>query len=102
LHRPESYGDAVHAYEKSLELASDQFEALANLGDACLQLGRTEEAIKALDRAATIKSDDVNVHFLLAQSYLRSGNRENALREYELLKGLDGSLAEKFGKLLNE
>ena len=98
LHSPENFSDAAPAYQKSLELDPDQFESRANLGDVCLQLDRTEEAIDALRQAAKIKPNDVKVHFLLAQCYLKAGNRDDALREYGIVKRLDSSVAEDLAK----
>ena len=75
--------------------------ALANLGDACLQLGQFEEARDALVRAGQINSNDAKLHLLLGEAYLSLGRRDEAFREVEALRQLDGSLADTLARLLN-
>jgi len=100
LHRPGTFDKAAAAYENSIELNPSQFEALANLGDAYFRLGRAEDARKVLTQAELIKSDDSKLHCLLGEVYVCLGNRDQASREYEILKQLDPSLADDLGKLM--
>jgi tetratricopeptide (TPR) repeat protein len=75
-------------------------QALANLGDAYLQLGRLEEAREILTHARAVSSNDPKLHHSLAELYLKLGMREEAYREQEILRELDPSLADALAKLL--
>jgi len=97
---PETFVEAIAAYQKSLELEPGQFMALANLGDVNLQMGRIEEARDCLIRAGDITPNDPKLHNLLGQVYLRLGRRDEALREHEILKSLDPMLADALAKSL--
>jgi len=101
LHEPETFPDAIAAYRKSLELDPRQFVALANLGDAYLQVGRFEEARDALVQAEEINSNDSELHLLLGKVCLKLGRRDEALREREILGRLDPARADKLAKLLD-
>jgi tetratricopeptide (TPR) repeat protein len=98
---PTTFVEATAAYQKSLELEPGQFVALANLGDVNLQMGRIEEARDSLIRARNVNPNDPKLHHLLAQVYLRLGRRDEALREHEILKSLDPTLADAFANSLN-
>jgi tetratricopeptide (TPR) repeat protein len=100
LHEPGKFDKAAEALEKSLELDSNQYETLANLGDTYLELGRIEDAKNVLTKAEKIKSNDPRLHFLLGAVYLRLGDRTSALRESEILKKQDRSFAEDLEKLI--
>jgi tetratricopeptide (TPR) repeat protein len=100
LHQPDTLAEAAAAYQKSLELNPEQFEALLNLGDAYLQLGRVEEARDILTRAGTVNSEDSNLHHSFGELYLKLGMRDEAYRELEVLRRLDRSLADALAKLL--
>jgi Flp pilus assembly protein TadD len=96
-----TYDQAVAAYKESLKLNPGQFEALANLGDARFRLGRAEDALNVLIQAEAIKSNDSKLHHLLGEVYIQLGNRDDASREYEILKQLGRSLADDLGKLMS-
>lgn len=61
----------------------DDGDALNLLGGIALQRGNYVEALKALERAATVKPRDAGIHFNLAGVYRRCGRLEDALAHYE-------------------
>jgi Flp pilus assembly protein TadD len=64
---------------------------------------RWNEAISAYKRAINIKFDDAKIHYDLAIAYMMIKDRNSAVKEHMILKGLDKYLAEKLsGKLLFE
>jgi Flp pilus assembly protein TadD len=75
--------------------------SIANLGDARFRLGRAEDALNVLIQAEAIKSNDSKLHHLLGEVYIQLGNRDDASREYEILKQLDRSLADDLGKQMS-
>jgi tetratricopeptide (TPR) repeat protein len=101
LHGIERFDEAAAEYRKSLELTPGQFVALANLGDAYLQMGMLHEAKNAFVNAGAIDMKDPKLHRLLGEVYVKLGSKDDACREHEILKVLDPTLAEELGKLLN-
>jgi len=69
--------EAVAPLEKAVRLDPGSTAARAALGRAYLQTDRPAEAIPHLEAAAAA-DDDGNLHYLLAQAWLRTGEREQA------------------------
>jgi predicted Zn-dependent protease len=59
------------------------------LGRALLELGRTEDAIRALERAAVLAPASADVHFALSRAYQRTGRTEAAARAREEFQRLE-------------
>lgn len=68
---------ALPALETAHRLDPKSLEVRAALGRALLQSDRPAAAIPHLE-AATAADDDGNLHYLLAQAYLRTGQRDKA------------------------
>lgn len=68
---------ALPALETAHRLDPASLEARAALGRAYLQSDRPAAAVPHLEAAARA-DDDGNLHYLLAQAYLRTGQREKA------------------------
>ena len=60
---------AVSMYRKALLIQPQSVEALCNLGNSLLKLGKTGEALKHLNRAAGLKQDDVETNLALSKAY---------------------------------
>jgi tetratricopeptide (TPR) repeat protein len=60
------------------------------------------ESVDAYKMAVNLRPEDATAHYGLATSYLAAGNREAALKEYEVLKELDGVAAEQLLKNINK
>ena len=72
------------------------------LGRACVKAGHPEEAIVAYKHAISTHIDYAEAHRELGEIYLRTGNTDFALEEYEILKTLDEELADELLALLQE
>ena len=72
------------------------------MGSAYGNLGRYEEAVMAFKVAILLKPDLVGAHYNLGLAYLRIGNREGAVKEYNIIKGLHGDTANELLGLINE
>jgi tetratricopeptide (TPR) repeat protein len=70
------------------------------LGDAYYELERYEEAIEAYKQGIRLNPNDPSGCFNLAKTYLKMDNRDLALKEYEILKTLDGKLAKELANLI--
>src|SRR5690606_3261282 len=76
----ERYLEASRAFRAAIRRAPDLAAAHNGLGASLMHLGRTDEAILALDRAATLDACDPNPLLNLALLHQRSGE-EAAARE---------------------
>ena len=86
--------------------------AYNNLGYVYEYLGRFEEAIKYYKQAIKIKPDFVLAHENLANlvdaryrsgiTHLKNGNKDSALKEYEILKTIDANMANELLKIINK
>jgi tetratricopeptide (TPR) repeat protein len=56
-------------------------------------MGKFKEAIKAEERAIRLEPNNARAHFSLALAYLRLGNKDAALKQYSLLKTMNGNWA---------
>lgn len=57
-------------------------------------LGRSTEAIPAMEKSLLIESRQAKLWAALIETYQVAGRREDARRAYEQLRGIDGSMAE--------
>ncbi len=73
----------------------DDASAYFNLGVACEQLGRLEEAIDAYERAIKYNPNHTGARFNLALTYLKKNEKGAALEQYEVLRRLNPELAQK-------
>lgn len=81
--------DAVGAFERSIALGSDSWEAPYGLGSAFLRLDRSAEAVPLLERAHTMNPGSVDVENNLGIAYLEVGNVPEARASFEAASRLD-------------
>lgn len=85
-------GDAQTALpwaQKSVATAPNAFPAHKALGQALLETGDVDGAIKELLIGITLAPDSPGLHFTLARAYQRAGRTEDANREREEFTRLD-------------
>ena len=58
-------------------------------------MGRLDEEISSFQKALKIRPRYSAVRFNLAMTYLKKGDRENAMAQYEALKKFDVTMAEE-------
>jgi tetratricopeptide (TPR) repeat protein len=90
-----NFGDAIEQYKKSLDLDGNYIPALTGIALAYLSLGDQKgagtaeasqaysEAVRHLEKAATLAPRDPDVHALLSRAYLASDRTDEALAEAE-------------------
>ena len=61
-----------------------------------------DTTIEALKEAIRIKPDCIEAHYLLGSAYVKKGNKDDALKEYEILNDSGKILAGKLLKLINK
>lgn len=77
-------GDAARAesaFRAALAAAPDSCEPLVGLAEVALDSGRTDEAVKLLEKAISIDSRYRAPHFLLGRALAKLGRDEEAARE---------------------
>lgn len=88
----------IDACSKAIKIDPAFADAYNNLGVALGQLGRYPESIQAFDRAILLNPNFAEAHLGLGIAHLMSGDKNAALKEYQILKKLD---AEKANMLLD-
>ena len=93
--------EAVEAFKKTVSLMPKNAVAYNNLGVAYGKLGKLNDEIAALQQAVKIRPNYSSGRYNLGITYLKTGNKKAALKEYELLKDFDESVAEALMKEIN-
>jgi tetratricopeptide (TPR) repeat protein len=74
---------AVEQYELALELGGEELAPLMRLGDALLELGRTEEAGEYFQAALELDPDGAAAEFGLGRVAALAGNPEQAIEHFQ-------------------
>jgi tetratricopeptide (TPR) repeat protein len=90
LERLEEAADELRVAAK---LSPDDASVFCEFGAVLSMSSRFEQAKTAFKQALAIDSACADAHYLLGIEYNRVGDRDAAVREYEILKKLDKSLA---------
>jgi tetratricopeptide (TPR) repeat protein len=77
--------------KRAISLNGDLYEARITLGRALVRLGRAEEAVEHLERAAALAPRNPEPHYQLALAYKRLGKPALAERENEIVKQIHAS-----------
>jgi tetratricopeptide (TPR) repeat protein len=95
------YSDALGAFEQYKTYKPDA-RADNYLGECYLELGRTAEAINALNSAVAFNPDFDKARYNLGRAYLKSGDRDSASVQYEMLRNGRSEWADKLLILMNQ
>jgi tetratricopeptide (TPR) repeat protein len=98
--KKQSWYLAIQAYQQAVRLDSKFIEAWNNLGHAYRKTKEYDKALEAYKRALELKPDYANAHEYLGRTYLAMGNKNAAMREYEVLKRLDAKMADELLKAI--
>jgi tetratricopeptide (TPR) repeat protein len=88
-----SYEKAVETLREVVRIDPNDAYAYSMLGDAYWGYGHYEEAIVAYKQAMKLHVDDPHVRYQIALAYLKMGDKDSAIEEHEILKGVDEELA---------
>ena len=88
-----SWDLAVAAYQQSVRAEPKFVEAWNGLGHAHRKAKQYDKALEAYKQAITLKPDYANPHEYLARTYVALGDKDAAMREYEIVKRLDAKMA---------
>jgi tetratricopeptide (TPR) repeat protein len=95
------FEEAINNYLQAVKIKPEYADAYNNLGVAFGQLGRYQESIQAFRQAVHIKPNFAEAHCGLGISYLQAGDKDSALNQYEILKKLDMTQANKLLNLIS-
>jgi pentatricopeptide repeat protein len=93
FHKAKQWASAVKEYERALALGGRFPEAFNNLAYCYRKLGQVDKAIELYKTAIQLRPIFHQAHDYLARAYLAKGDRQAALREYAIVRRLDGKLA---------
>lgn len=80
---------------QAVQTAPDNFAGRQAYGQALLELGDSDEAIKQLQAGIALASDVPTLHFMLARAYQKAGRLADADKEREIFARLDSKARAK-------
>ena len=88
---------AINTYVGAIERQPRNPLLFEALGNVYLRLNRTDEAIRALERAVSLKPDLSSSRYSLAQAYKQAGSRDEnaALQLQKALNNLDENSSDR-------
>lgn len=96
------YREAAGYLKEAVRIAPDLLPAWSNLGAMYNHLEQPDEALAAFRQVLRLQPGNTDAHYQAALALLALGRRDEACVEYEALRKLDPTLAEKLLPLLSE
>ncbi len=97
-----NWNQAAGLFQKSVERDGSNYKALNMLGFSLRQSGRHQEAIRAYNRALSIKPDYAQALEYRGKAHAGAGNKRAALADYEKLVRLGSPLAEDLKEAIDK
>jgi tetratricopeptide (TPR) repeat protein len=94
------FNDAREIFNEVIRLSPNSFEGHFNLGLAHEGLRNYPEAVAAFRRASQMNPYDTDTNYELGVCLSKSGDREGAIVQYEILRDKDAKAAEKLRRAL--
>ncbi len=98
--KKKSWSLAIQAYLEAVRLDPKFAEAWNNLGFCYRKVVQYDKAFGAYKQALDLKPDYPDAHEYMARTYLAMGDKDGAMREYEILKHLDVKMAAELMKAI--
>jgi tetratricopeptide (TPR) repeat protein len=95
------YDEAAQAYVKAIQLQPQNYVFLFNLGMLMYAANSYDNAATAFQKAIQIKPEDADCHYMLGKTYSQQGNRQESMRQYNILQKLDPKLAKDLYRYIN-
>jgi Flp pilus assembly protein TadD len=88
------YDEAIEVHQQAVRLKPGEAILHNNFGYTLINAKRYEDAVRTLEEAVRLAPDSDLSHYNLSRAYYLKGDREQAQKHYEILKGLNPSKAE--------
>ncbi len=98
--KKKSWDLAIAAYQQAVRIEPKFPEAWNNMGYCYRKVKQFDKALDAYKQAISLKPDFSYPHEYMARTYLAMGNKDSAMREYEILKRLDAKMAAELLKAI--
>lgn len=98
--KKKSWDLAVQAYAQAVRTDPKFAEAWNNMGYCYRRLQQYDKALDAYKHALDLKPAFTYAHEYMARTYIAMGNKDGAMREYEILKRLDTKMADELIKAI--
>jgi tetratricopeptide (TPR) repeat protein len=89
LKQADNAEEGISELAQAVKLKGDLYEARVALGRALIKVGRADQALEHLDRAAQLAPENPEPHYQLAIAYRRLGKTEAAERESANVKEIN-------------
>ncbi len=83
------YKTAEKFFQEALEMEPEYVIAIHWLGRTQLEMGKTTDAVKSLDKAVSINSSVPEIHFDLGRAFQVLGEKEKALKAFQKVIEID-------------
>ncbi len=94
------HDNEIITYQQSIELKPKP-ETYFNLGNAYDDKGNKQEAIKAFKQAISLRPEYLKAHYTICKTYAEIGDKENALKELEIVRKTDSRSADELASIIN-
>jgi len=96
----EQYQKAAENFQRAIKLEPNYTSAWLNLGVVHTKMSMSEEAIKCYKKVILLEPNNLIAHFNLGNAYLVTGDKQAAMREYNVLIAADAKLTQKLENLI--
>ena len=100
LFRVKRYGEAATAFDQLKTYKPDD-KTYNYLGESLFEDGKSEQSVDAFNNAVAINPDSEKARYNLGRAYLKTGNREMAMVQLEILRNSKSDWADRLYVLLN-
>ncbi|MGI8640761.1 MAG: tetratricopeptide repeat protein [Pyrinomonadaceae bacterium] len=98
--KQKKYNESLAAFEQ-LKTYKPDAKTYNYLGESYFELGKTEESVDAFNNAVNYNSNFEKARFNLGKAYLKLGDRDSAMIQYEILQNTKSDWADRLLILLN-
>ncbi|MBA3631969.1 MAG: tetratricopeptide repeat protein [Acidobacteria bacterium] len=98
--KQKKYAESLAAFEQ-LKTYKPDAKTYNYLGENYFELGKTEESVDAFNNAVSYNSNFDKARFNLGRAYLKLGNRDSAMVQYEILLNNKSDWADRLYVLIN-
>ncbi|MEO7659721.1 MAG: tetratricopeptide repeat protein [Pyrinomonadaceae bacterium] len=100
LFNQKRFADAALVFE-SLKICKPASSTYNFLGESYLEIGKAEESLESFNNALGYNQDFDKARFNLGRAYIKTGNRDMAQVQYEILRNSRSDWADRLFVLLN-